>query len=258
MSEENTKEQQQDSGAEDKTQETQQTPPLSDPRIDAVQQGLAEVRGMMGQLLKQTTETKKEVEVEPGLTQEEFFKNPQVILDKFGKMLDKAVAPLNEFKNEYKGERQVEAIKTKLKKDPKFSKALELVGGDLDTAIATMSPEHLNEGAIGGLLLTLYGNAVLNAGEGGIVTTKKPDPILPSNSQAKEMSDLPAHMRSSGGKPPAPPAQQKTELTPDEERVMQRFGFDPKKEEDRKEFASARDEGENRGNRVMVIGKEIK
>ncbi len=258
MSEENTEGQPQDNGEPKDTKlETQPTPQLQDPRIEAVQQGLAEVRGMMGQLLKQGQEPKKE-EPTPELTQEEFFKNPQVLLDRFGKMLDKAVAPLNAFKDEYKGERQIDAIKNKIKKDPKLAKALEVVGDDFDTALATMAPEHLNDGAVSGLLLTLFGHKTLNAGEGGIVTTKKPDTILPSNSQAKDMSDVPAHMRPSGSKATPPPTPQKTELSVDEERVMQKFGYDPKNEEHRREFASARDEGENRGNRVMVVGKEVK
>lgn len=254
---ENTQEQLNDSGEQQQTQETQQTLPQKDPRIDNIEAGLSEMRSMMGRLVNQATQQVTKEEAPAALTQDEFFKNPQALLDRFNDSLAKTVAPLLEFKNSVEGQNRVEGIKAKIKRDPKLAKALEIVGDDLDSAIATMSPEHINEGAIGGLLLTLYGNKVLNAGEGGIVTTKTAAPILPSNAQATNMSEVPAHLRPSGSKAAPAPTPAKTSLTPEEESVMSRFGYDKNNEEHRKEFKSAFDEGEVRGNRVQIVGKEV-
>lgn len=237
---------------------TQPTSPPTDARIDAVQQGLNEVRGMMSQLISHAkTQNQAPPVQEPELGSKEFFEKPQILLDRFGEMLNKAVAPLNQFKNDYEATQRVASIKASLRRDPKMAKALEVVGDDtLDAAIATMKAEHINDGAVGGLLLTLYGNTVLN--NGGMVPANA-GPPKPSNADIKPINDMtPPHLRS-GGAPRNPPAPtpQKTQLTAEEERVMQRFGYDINNEEHRKEFKAAADEGESRGNRVRIVGKEL-
>lgn len=250
--EENTEEQPGGNGGTEQ-KEISQTPPTlppRDPAIDALLAEMQNVRSQLGNLAKPREEVAPKA-----ISQEEFFANPGLLEERLGERLNKTIAPLLEFKNQYDSERRYGEIKRRIKAtNPAIAKVFDSIEGDLDSAIAGADPTQVNENAVLGLVYSIIGSRTLS---GGIVGQPAPKPVLPSNSS--EVREVPAHLRPSGTRtPPAREEQQKIVLTQEEEKAMRYFGYDPANEEHRKEFKSAADEGLERGQRVTIVGKEIK